>query len=100
MGRNVNEEPTKRTIRRHHFYVPAGRANYTELDSGRVLRAIEIISANGGAIRFGKTRDGGAFAIGVYGDGGEPYTDYLRPTDDVTEYLETLVDAFQHTRDA
>lgn len=96
MARNVNEEPTKSKPKRHHYYAPAGRANYMELDHRRIMQSIEIITANGGAIRFGKTRDGGAFAVGVYGDGGEPYTDYLRPNDDVAEYLETLVDAFQH----
>lgn len=96
MARNANEEPIKKSARRHHFYVPAGAANYFELDGSAIMRALEIITRNGGAIRFGKTRDGGAFAIGVYGDGGEPYTDYLRPTDNVAEYLQTLVDAFSH----
>jgi len=99
MARNPHEEPTKDKPRRRHHYQPAGPANYGGIDGARLLRAIEVITANGGAIRLGKTRDGGAFAIGVYGDGNEPYTDYLRPTDDIVEYLETLVDAFQHARD-
>ena len=99
MARNPHEEPVKPKSRRHHYYQPAGSANYGGIDGARLLRAIEVITANGGAIRLGKTRDGGAFAIGVYGDGNEPYTDYLRPTDDIIEYLETLVDAFQHAQD-
>lgn len=94
MRKNLSEEDRLNGKRRHHYYAPAGSANYTNIDGGRVMRAIEIITANGGAIRLGKTRDGGAFAIGVYGDGDEPYTDYLRPTDDVLGYLEELAESF------
>lgn len=93
MRKNLSEEDRLNGKRRHHFYAPAGAADYKELDAGRVMRAIEIVTANGGAIRLGKTRDGGAFAIGVYGDSPEPYTDYLRPTDDVVRYLEELAEA-------
>lgn len=96
MARNPHEEPVITKARRHHVHVPNGSADYSILDGERVMRCIESITRYGGAIRLGKTRDGGAFAIGVYGDGAEPYTDYLRPTDDVTEYLDALVDAFSH----
>lgn len=93
MAKNPNEESPRNAKRRHHHYAPAGAANYTILDGIRVMRAIEIITASGGAVRLGKTRDGGAFAIGVYGDAPEPYTDYLRPDDDLLRYLEELAES-------
>lgn len=94
MAKNQIEERERTGKRRHHYYAPAGSANYAELDAARLMRSVAIITKNGGAIRFGLTRDGGAYAIGVYGDGGEPYTDYLRPTDDVAEYLDELAQSF------
>lgn len=93
MAKNSHEESERTGKRRHHYYAPAGRADYTDIDAGRVMRAVEIITRNGGAIRLGKTRDGGAFAIGVYGDADEPYTDYLRPTDNILQYLEDLAES-------
>jgi hypothetical protein len=54
-----------------------------------LFSALEAVTARGGALRFGYTSDGGAYAVGVYGDG-EPYTDYIRPTEDIDEYLRAL----------
>ena len=51
-----------------------------------IIAAIEV----GGALRFGTTRDGGAWSIGVYGDGEAPYTEYVRPGEDFDQYLMNL----------
>ena len=64
-------------------------ANWMLVDAEQLRYAITAVAASGGALRIGYTRDGGAYAIGVYGDG-EPYTEYLRPSEDVSEYLEQL----------
>lgn len=56
--------------------------------------AIAAAAWRGGAIRFGYTRDGGAYAIGVYGDG-EPYTEYLPPGSDVDKWLKELGEFFR-----
>lgn len=66
------------------------KADWRSVDSALLQEAIGAIAAGGGAIRFGYTRDGGAYAIGILGDG-DPYTEYLRPTDDVTAYFEELI---------
>lgn len=42
---------------------------------------------------MGLSRDGGAFAFGIYGDG-EPYTEYVGATEDVNEYLRELARHF------
>jgi hypothetical protein len=44
----------------------------------------------GCAVRFGTTRDGGALAVGYLGDG-EPYTEYIRPSEDLDAYLAVKV---------
>jgi putative hemolysin len=86
----------KRQNDENHKRRRANRGNTNPADWGGadakvVLRAIEIVARAGGALRFGYTRDGGSYAIGVLGDG-DPYTDYIRPTDDLTAYLEGIID--------
>ena len=88
-ARDANHgERNKRTTR-----LTGGKANYLAIDAAQLQYTIALVADAGGALRLGYTRDGGAFAIGVYGDG-EPYTEYLRPSDDIETYLRELCDAF------
>lgn len=59
-----------------------------------VLEAIAVVSATGGALRFGYTRDGGAFSVGIYGSA-TPYTEYIRPHEDIDYYLQGLIEDFR-----
>jgi hypothetical protein len=68
-------------------------ADWKGVDNEAISTAIAAIGSIGGALRFGYSRDGGAYAIGVYGLEKQPYTDYLRPGDDVSAYLYGLADA-------
>jgi len=70
-------------------------ADWTSAESQLVVAAIAAISLAGGAIRFGYTRDGGAYAIGILGDG-EPYTEYVRPSEDINAYLAALVEQWRN----
>lgn len=65
-------------------------ASWLNADAELIRQAIVAVTLEGGAIRFGYTRQGGAFAIGFLGDG-EPYTDYVRPTDDIDNYLKETI---------
>ena len=65
-------------------------ADWKSADPARIAAAITAITSHGYAVRFGYTRDGGAFAIGVIGDG-EPFTEFIRPTEDIDLYLDGLV---------
>jgi hypothetical protein len=65
-------------------------ADWTSIPADLLQQAIATITGAQGAIRFGYTRDGGAYAVGILGDG-EPYTEYLRPSDDVVAYFEGLI---------
>ena len=49
-------------------------------------------------MRFGYSRDQGAFAIGVYGDG-DPYTDFVSCAEPIDEYLEDYVNLFEDLAD-
>jgi len=70
------------------------QADWGSVDAAKLLDAIDAVSRTGAAIRFGYTRDGGAFAIGIVGDG-EPYTEYVRPSEDIDLYLDGLISDFR-----
>jgi len=63
--------------------------DWMQADGQLLLHAVATVAYKGGALRFGYTRDGGAITVGVYGDG-DPYTDYLKPGDDINDYLRKL----------
>jgi len=97
MGQDNNERRNgtrSRTPRRN----PRNFANWLDADGAILKRAISAASTVGGALRFGYSRDGGAFAVGVYGDG-EPYTDFYSPTEDINEFLEDYVKLFEGIQD-
>lgn len=68
-------------------------ANWDLANPELLREAIRIVAHDGGALRLGYSRDGGAYAIGVYGDG-DPYTEYVRPGEDINQVLLSLIDAF------
>lgn len=71
-------------------------ADWASVEHAAIVAAISALGSIGGAIRFGYSRDGGAYAVGVYGLETQPYTDYLRPGDDVPAYLYGLANTAQH----
>lgn len=69
------------------------KANWASANADLLLSAVCKVTAQGGALRFGYTSDGGAYAIGIYGDG-SPYTEYLKPGEDIDQFLQELIEAF------
>lgn len=67
-------------------------ADWSEVPADAIRDCIVQVSNMGGAVRFGYSRDGGAYSIGIYGMDIKPFTDYLRPGDDVQAYLDTMAD--------
>ena len=63
--------------------------DYDSIDAALLHRAIVAVSKRGCAIQFGYTRDGGAYSIRIVGDG-DPYNEYVRPTEDVEQYFTGL----------
>lgn len=66
---------------------------FADVNGESLLKLLDIVAAKGGALRLGTSRDGGAFSVGVYGDG-EPYTEYVGKGEDINEYFEGLAAYF------
>lgn len=69
-------------------------ADWGSVDGATLSRAVAAVAKRGGALRLGYTRDGGAYAVGIYGDG-EPFTEYIPPSDDMDLYLKGLIEDYE-----
>ncbi len=98
MGAMKNAKQERKDARRPTGSV-LGNADWSRVDAAAMRAAVARSSACGGALRFGYTRDGGAYAIGIYGLGA-PYTAYLRPSDDMEAFLREIMSAFEELGDA
>lgn len=91
---NFNPIGKSRGLRRGQ----GGVADWEQADGDTLKRCIATVASTGGALRFGYSRDGGAYAIGIYGDG-EPYTEFVRPSDDIDVILTDIKDLFESIAD-
>lgn len=73
---------------------PTPKADFATVDAETIRSAIEAAAVVGGALRFGYSRDGGAYAIGIYGDGDVPYTEWVRPSEDIEGFLKDIETLF------
>ena len=71
----------------------AERADWASASPEVVLGAIVAVTNEGAALRFGYTRDGGSYAVGVL-DGDSKVTEYVRESEDVNQYLRDLTQDF------
>lgn len=97
MGVNDHIEPKKRGKNRGQSKrgrVGAGEGYEISLAAAIECMSLATVLANaGGALRIGKTRDGGALALGVYY--GEDYgTEYVRPNEDIGEAVDEILTAW------
>lgn len=92
----TNGNRTTKPAPKRAYHQRTEPADWAGVESEAIRSAIAALGSIGGALRFGYTRDGGAYAIGVYGLESQPYTDYLRPGDDIQAYLHGLADAARH----
>jgi len=76
----------------------SGTADWGNAKPDTLQRAIAVAAGTGGAIRFGYSRDGGAYAVGIYGDG-EPYTEFVRPDEDIDVFLEDVISLYESLAD-
>lgn len=84
------EGDRKRRRRSRGTRVPA---DWASADPQLVLNLIAAVASAGGAVRFGYTRQGDAYSVGYLGDG-DPYTEFVRPTDDLAAYLVEVTKAW------
>jgi len=68
-------------------------ADYVSVDAELLRSAIASAAHAGGALRFGYSRDGGVYAVGVLGDG-DPYTLWCKDAEELDITLTNLKDHF------
>jgi len=68
----------------------SGVADWESANPGVLVKVLARAGKKQCALRFGYSRDGGAYAIGVY-TGSEYWTDYVRPSEDIDQYLQDLL---------
>lgn len=73
-----------------------GDADWRRVSARDLRELVFIASEAGGAIRFGKTRDGGALAIGLYLRD-ESFTVYSNPHDDLEMVFQGIAEFFGGT---
>lgn len=71
---------------------PRGHATIAVSNASELIFWIDSLADVGGAIRLGKSRDGGVVAVGIYGNGDSPYTIYLHDCGELTEVIRCVVD--------
>lgn len=69
-------------------------ADWASADPTLIHNAICRLTSHGFAIQFGYTRDGGSHVIRIVGDG-EPYNEYVRPSEDINLYLQGLTQDYE-----
>lgn len=79
--------------RRRHSGNVANPADWGSVDAEQLQRAIESVTATGAAIRFGYTRDMGAYAVGFY-ENGESETEYVPPSEDMSLWLQGVIEDY------
>lgn len=90
MGQNDRSDfKSRRAARQGQTHVEP--ANWGDVNAEDLVNAVAWTAACGGALRLGYTRDGGAYAVGVY-LGGEAETAYVRPSEDINQWLKDLAD--------
>jgi len=68
-------------------------ANFLSCDYASILAIMGAFAEAGGAVRYGYTRDGGAYAIGVY-MGDDYVTEYIRPNEDFLGAIVEIAEAW------
>lgn len=95
MKQQAADKKSKGRERRFQRFTKDQReADWATVDMAQIQETIVKVTKVGGAIRFGYTADGGAYALGIYGDGAAPYTEYVRPGEDIEAILADLGSVF------
>jgi hypothetical protein len=89
MGSDKNEGSGARLRRPRDSKDVGNVADWESADSELLKKTIATAGIHHCALRFGYSRDGGAYAIGVYA-GNDYFTDYVRPGESIDDYLRDL----------
>lgn len=102
MARRPAKIPRPKTVEKFRWGKEGPEQNgcsWDAADTELIVRAIVALTELGCAIRFGLTRDRGAYSIGLYyGEGGYD-SQYVRPSEDLDGYLTDLANHFEYLRE-
>lgn len=87
--RNIDKKSKKRRYQQSSV----GNADWARVQANALIRCVESVTRTGCAIRLGYSRDGGAYAIGIIGDG-DPYTVWAANDEELDIRLGELTQAF------
>lgn len=72
----------------------SGVADWDNADPTLVLRLVCVVGVEGGAVRYGYTRDGGAYSVGIYlGDDSKTY--YCNDAEGINDQIRELIEYFE-----
>lgn len=93
----LQEQSKKKKSARRYQATPVNVEGVTwaAVNQGTLLECVLRACEAQGALRIGMSRDGGALALGVYGDGDEAYTLYAGDADTMNDHLAALTDVFE-----
>jgi len=93
-SRNSSDAKAHQNASRRRNRGNGEQPDWSIADSNLVLRLITAVAKIDGAVQFGYTRAKDQYVIRVVGDG-EPFNEYLRPTEDLDYWLETFVQDYE-----
>lgn len=89
-------QSSRKNSRRYGVQLSSGGSiHWSQVNAANLLELVDLATAVGGAIRLGTSRDGGALAMGVYGDGTEPYTLYSASVEGMEEHIAGVGNVFE-----
>jgi len=97
MGKDAVEEKKYKGFRANKKK-QGGVADWTGVPADKIREAIAAAASAGGAIRFGYTGDGGAYAVGLYANG-EHSTEFFTPSEDMEAALEDIRQSYEELAD-
>lgn len=94
MSVNGDKKVEERDAKRRFQQRQSHSADYAAVDRNILIRALCSVSLAGGALRFGYSRDGNIFAVGVLGDG-DAYTLWATSVEELDITLSDLAEHFE-----
>lgn len=73
----------------------ARKIGYDAVPNDLLFTLIDKVTSRGGAVRFGYTRDGGAYAVGFY-YGSESSTEYCRPNESLEDFMKYWIEFYEN----
>lgn len=99
MGTSNQYKTAKKLFSKPDSSGTTDRANWAKVEQLAIIDLICAVSHKGGAVRFGYSRDRGAFSLGVY-LGDDRDTIWIRPSEDPDAVIRDIITQLEDLPDA